>query len=132
MKLQTTFNRVARGLLRQGRLSFNREDFGFAIRGKYGCRCSIGFLIPNRVYRESMNGLGCDNSSVAEALKSLGHDFSLCWRLQKVHDEAPRGVNATTLRKFWKEQLKQVADEFGLDTKVLKHWRVTRGSATSY
>lgn len=113
---QQTFDSVARHLRSQGRASVmpDRPEDG-AYRGRDGCKCSAGCLIPDVMYSAEMEGRSvADDQPPGEALTRLGHDLYLVLQLQLLHDGlietwSPIGISIG---------LKEIAYSFGLDPRA--------------
>jgi hypothetical protein len=126
MELQEIYDNVKSHLLAQGcRAS---KDGICRYRTPEGLKCAAGCLIPDSLYRESMEGYGIgvllfpendycpgdyvkwDKIALREALGislSDSKEMSLLRLLQKVHDnEKP---------EYWAEELAGVAKRFGLN-----------------
>lgn len=83
---QKLFNRTVRGLASQG---FERSmaplGDGCAYRGQDGCRCAIGWLIPNKRYSPDLEGWGASRRCVRKAVAAGSPGF-LAY-LQRCHDQ---------------------------------------------
>ena len=118
MTNQEAFNVSVCGLLRQGQPSFKLTDDGRYRRCKYrgrdGCKCAIGFLIPDDKYN-----LDCEDKLVQEldlqhyGLK--GPSLALLYRLQRAHDGHYRDEGQVFCRGVARDA-GEIAKEFGLST----------------
>lgn len=52
---------IAAGLAKQRKQSFSQELDMCAYRTADGCKCALGWLIPDPLYTETMEGLGADS-----------------------------------------------------------------------
>lgn len=87
---QETFDTVAVALVRQGGPSLGKPSAGFgrcAYRGTNGRKCAAGHLIPDALYRKSMEGSFAYEGLVAEVLEDAGHDAEFVRQLQILHDD---------------------------------------------
>jgi len=90
-----------------------RDGVDCVYRGRNGTRCSIGCLIPNRIYRKDLEGGGIwamyrgAKGGGMLALKVIDHlqvkcgsDVSFLSQLQDIHDRDAVVVWAERLRDF--------------------------------
>lgn len=96
MTEQEIFDTVARHLLTQGKKSIGVEG-GCAYRGKEGCKCAAGCLIPDDLYDPRFENLAW-GTGVAQAASPLAKFLDLCAtightdlvrNLQIMHDNLP-------------------------------------------
>ncbi len=121
MTEQEIFDTVARHLLTQNAKSLLFPDPGLeqdgtmcAYRAPTGLRCAVGCLIPDELYDATMET--CTVHALITNFAAVGERFSehedLLAALQSVHDN--------TEVEFWKMDLASVAEDFHLNTEVLK------------
>lgn len=108
MTKQQIFNKVWRGLKRQGFMrSVNSLD-SCQYRGKYGRRCAAGWLVHSKHYKPSLEGSLVDwygTNEPAIALMKSGirkKQLPFVGYLQDIHDEKNQSME-TALRFFAKE-----------------------------
>jgi len=111
---QTTFNRVAKHLLKQKKRSIGKMFGECAYYGDNGLRCAVGCLISKKHYTSEMEGCSADDSPVESFLKSKGHDIYLCMDLQNIHDYYKPSL--------WKAKLKKLAKAEGLKCEALNEF----------
>lgn len=85
---QKLFNRVCRHLLRQNKQALN-EDRECVYRAPDGCRCGVGGVLPNRLYKKEFEGtqivfLMRDHPEVRDYFGD--ENSSLLSSIQYVHD----------------------------------------------
>lgn len=115
---QAIFDYVAEKLLWQNEKSFrpNLADF-CAYRSSNGLKCAAGWMIPDEVYKRSMEGqaisavLDPTTTGYVPALAPLRPFTALLEMLQAVHDDH--------LVNEWREKLRNVALKRNLNTNVL-------------
>lgn len=101
---QQVFDYVALRLLMQGEKS-RSEDGECALRGvRNGLKCAIGWLIPDELYRPSMEWEG--PTDIVAKRWTDAHDRLLA-NLQSVHDDDPA--------ELWGDGLNNVAGDRGLE-----------------
>lgn len=88
---QIVFDRVARHLLTQRQRSYVKGIGGgigmCRYRGPNGLRCAAGILIPDKSYREGLEGQNVGNYDVRCALEPAAQNhIALLRDLQNVHD----------------------------------------------
>lgn len=114
---QEAFDKAARGIIAQGKKSFNPKT-GFCVyRARDGCKCAVGHLIPDDVPDESI-GLGSiylgnvvDHLFEAEMLGFLKH-------LQEAHDLCEDESGDEFLSEY-RLNMVDVAKKYELDSSVL-------------
>jgi len=140
MTLQKMFDTAAVGMLKQGKKSI--EGNACRYRGGDGCKCAVGFLIPDDLYSPDIEGTSVFSSfkgptaslypdELDAALKLretishlIGHDdlrdlrIDLIDGLQDIHDSA-ESTGRQTLREEWYLDLKTMAKDFKLSTKSI-------------
>lgn len=90
LTLQQAFDKMALGMLSQGRHSLLHDGSGY--RGTNGCKCPVGYLILDEHYDPAIEGFVVDSSSVRDALYKSGVNissermYSLVARFQDLHD----------------------------------------------
>jgi hypothetical protein len=124
MTLQQIFDKVARHLLTQMKQS--RTELGScAYRGADNTMCAVGCLIEDKHYKRTIEFKGARDTNVQEILVKSGileavdvDNYSLktelLARLQVVHDSNQPSA--------WKELLVKLANDCGLDPKVLREF----------
>jgi hypothetical protein len=108
--LQPLFDRVLRGVRRQGYVRSTSAREACCYRGDHGMRCFVGFLLPDSVYRSDMEGSTVTmlaERGVFAGLPDEGIEFLA--DLQAVHDDEPP--------ETWEDALATLADVYGLDYK---------------
>lgn len=83
---------------------------GGRYRGEDGSMCGVGALIPDEIYDPYMEGIACTSGTMAIVLGKLGHDPSLCGRVQQIHDTMPV--------EKWKSAFAKVARDYRLKYEV--------------
>jgi len=140
MSLQKMFDTAAVGMLKQGKKSIDVNACRY--RGSDGCKCAVGFLIPEGLYDPGIEGASVFTSmknpashlykeALDTALKLrevisplVGHDdlrqdrIELLDGLQDIHDGA-KNAAGPELRGEWYRDLKAMARDFGLSTKSI-------------
>ena len=139
MSLQKIFDTAGVGMLKQGMRSMSNGRKDCRYRGTRGCKCAVGFLIPDDLYDRGIEGASVwgqrsstsqkweEQKKLKEVLEVLGMDtkehLDLLERLQDVHDGETE-TNKQKLRSCWHQRLHVVAAEFSLSThsidKVMK------------
>lgn len=121
VRQQEIFDKVARHLFTQGKpsvLEYEIGDTRCRYRGEDGTKCAIGILIKDEFYTPEIEDLNMRSDTVRKIVRlSLGVSrlgvgvADLLGCLQQVHDgEDP---------KFWPEDLRSTAMEFGLNADVV-------------
>lgn len=113
MTKQETFDTVAAHLLKQGKRSMSGPRTCL-YRGPDGMKCAVGCLIPDDLYRSSLEGIAVVDilsdevtTEVGRLMKSLGHDLTLCGELQWLHDQIEPDL--------WEGHLKVLASRLGIE-----------------
>lgn len=137
MERQDVFDIGARGVFKQGRPSIARSpngDFtGCMYRGLFGSKCLIGHLIPDEVYRPTMdNGIGGRLPMLIDDLAAKGVTLldepmniqaAFLKDLQECHDRAaalyPGDDQTAEFLAEFAGRLRAFAMEVGLSTAVL-------------
>jgi hypothetical protein len=82
------FDKVKKHLLTQRAKS--EGDFGCLYRGPHGRKCAVGCLIPDEMYKRSLEGVTFGNDVVVQCLlKDTGvpeSSFDMLRDLQQLHD----------------------------------------------
>jgi len=96
MELQEVFNTVYKGLAGQNwekstaKIQLVPDHFNFvcAYRGDNGCKCAVGHLIPDSIYKSDMEGHGVTNIVLHKGLEAFRGTlmFSALTRMQSLHD----------------------------------------------
>jgi len=128
MTNQEVFDKVATHLLTQGKQSVNAGGTCL-YRGPGGTSCAVGCLIPDKVYREEMEGNDLARLPHVRGLKTaLGvgarldpNDtrFDLLYALQGAHDILDNWWN--DMQKL-RDALQRIAADFGLSPAVVTNW----------
>lgn len=110
---QKTFNKVYRGLMKQGTKSLKHinenddiSEITCAYRGVNGNKCAVGLLIPDSEYVPAMEKNLCYDGLVKENLEKHGHNPYFARRLQIIHDHSDVW--------HWENRLADLADEYNL------------------
>lgn len=121
MTAQEVFNKVSIHLLTQNAKSLkssgsSREHniTACSYRGDDGRMCAVGCLIPDERYNIDIEGYSVESYRVKDMLDDINlkeHTRLLC-RLQYVHD----GIDVNE----WRNKLKQVANEYSLNSSCLE------------
>lgn len=121
MKMQLAFETAAKKLLEQGALSESDLAGGCAYRGESGRKCAIGWLIPDRKYRKSIEGSAATDVNVLRSISATykvsvdrHEDTIFLGQLQTVHDELPP--------EDWREGFRLLAQDFELDVSFLEEF----------
>lgn len=118
--LQEAFDIAAKGLLAQGKRSFDEEHEICMYRAPNGCKCAVGFLISNEAYSNNLEDRRASDTIVQNALKESGVNVdvsgmdTMLMRLQRIHDE-----NESWEEGKIKQGLIDVAHFFDLSTKAI-------------
>ena len=123
MTNQEAFDIAAVGMIKQGARSL--VDPGpdgsnaCAYRGEDGMKCGVGFLIPDELYDEDMEGLNAEG--LIKRWPSLGlEDVAvLCTEIQAMHDEFDPD--------YWASELALMAKAYDLSTAKLDEAVAARG-----
>lgn len=121
MKRQEMFEFIARHLFDQGdRAMGYSEIYGVDVcmyRGRGGTTCAVGCLIPDRFYKENMEGKSITNliEEKREGLGFLNRHESFLYGMQAVHDEPIFWRYTERMRKA----LRDVAKEYNLKSDFL-------------
>lgn len=120
MTPQEIFTKVKAHLLKQNARSMAHVTvdgdaaLDCAYRGDNGTMCAVGCLIPDQLYRRSLEGWSVDKAPVFGVLVTAGvltlqggKSLQLLRDLQAVHDKAP--INE------WPDHLAVVARKFNLE-----------------
>lgn len=111
MEDQKVFDAVADGLLAQNEKSTEKDICRY--RGPRGLKCGIGFLIPDTLYSEDMEGHTVGTlMEEFPGIDDFEWNFDLVCELQELHD----GCNPDE----WRVGLHRIAKNFNLDASVLK------------
>jgi hypothetical protein len=122
MTLQEVFDTAAMHMLQQGEAAKNTSGNCF-YRSPNGCRCPVGWLIPDNLYRPDLEGNIVRSLSIESVLTSAGvlpirmqgdyeRYMDLLVELQQIHDNRePRQ---------WKSYLISLAQRFNLEEIVAK------------
>jgi hypothetical protein len=104
---QKTFNKIVRSLRKQGVKSLKPGTTDVCLyRGPGGIRCGVGWIIPNRVYRKSMEGTSAGYDEIADVIRDSGHDVDVAQDMQHCHDGFPV--------EEWENRFQIVANKYGL------------------
>ena len=116
MDKQQIFDTVATHLLKQGKPALSAEGF-CRYRTDGGLKCAVGVLISDDKYDGKMEGESIYDRKVQKGLPFpvTEEDVGFLRRLQSAHDIALKdsGIEA------WKEQMRLIAAENGLNAEVL-------------
>lgn len=88
---QETFDKIARGLIKQGQPSFRVLDgarqpmYRTVIDGKV-CKCAAGQLITAKAYSEVLEGSNLYDTLNAKVINDLGWHIWTARDLQEIHD----------------------------------------------
>jgi hypothetical protein len=96
---QQTFDKVIKGLLKQGQLAYNETEDQCQYLTPSGAKCAAGQLIPSSKYKTSLEGEGVYKfgsysllSDAGKLIQGLGHSAALVRDCQGAHDSAARVV----------------------------------------
>jgi len=111
MDKQKVFNKVKKHLLTQKKQSFDLDNNQCLYRGPNNTKCAIGCLIPNRLYREAIEGSGVYGTKVKKILRKVfgklsDEDTFFLTSLQEIHDYSAV--------RSWNSRLKSFAKNSGL------------------
>lgn len=110
MRAQEIYSKVRQHLLTQNAKSVHGMMNKCAYRGTDGRSCAVGCLIPDELYRTSLEGGTVDRADVARLLKGLGithENLDLVADLQWCHDQY--------LPSQWEEELCRIACKYRLE-----------------
>jgi hypothetical protein len=71
---QLAFNAAVLGLRAQGKLSLSHDGQSCMYRNDDGCKCAVGFLIPNRNYVKSIENTTASAPSITTRLSKKYKD----------------------------------------------------------
>jgi hypothetical protein len=116
---QMIFNTVYTHLLKQGGPSTIRGACMY--RGQNGRMCAVGFMIPDDVYEEDMEGTNA-LSLIAHTpkLEHLQPHMTLLRRMQGIHDDFAMMSPETSWPEWIKHGFRTLAEREGLDASVLE------------
>ena len=133
MSLQKMFDTAAVGMLRQGKKSIKNGDCQY--RGSGGCKCAVGFLIPDDLYSPAIEGASIvylktrpdDGRRSQIELERILHQMKmlddgrmkLLIDLQEIHDTAPMMNMHINTRLYWYRGLETIAQSHNLSTKSI-------------
>lgn len=106
---QEVFDIVAKHLLTQNAKS-SQSDKICQYRSSDGKVCAAGCLIPDEHYNPRIEN--CDWNELVDQYYFPKNHRNLIYDLQGIHDGCPVS--------FWKEKLKNLADDYKLNSDVLK------------
>jgi len=114
---QDYFDRGARGVIAQGRPSVG-DNGDCVYRGPDGCRCVVGWLIPDERYETRLDDgdFSAKNPAVVQAVGAPLEDVGFLRDMQYAHDEAAESKNFVA---DFVASMRGLADEYGLDASVL-------------
>ena len=119
MTRQELFNTVAKHLVQQGERSEHGSNKSCMYRiSKHGreLKCAVGILIDDDDYSIEMEGISSDDLfskfGRLDSIARLKRHHKLVRALQIVHDNTPP--------EEWREDLREVAEQFKLKTNVLE------------
>lgn len=112
MDTQQAFETAVKHLRKQGCRSQQRETISITCMYRLpenNLKCAVGALIPDEIYRESMEGIGiagllADFPKLKGLFKNV--DIDMLEDLQRIHDKCEV--------EEWEEEFKEVATNFGL------------------
>lgn len=126
---QEIFDKVAKHLLTQNKksvISFPDESVCCVYRNPEGLRCAIGCLIPDEKYETYFENRPADDDAILAAcgledgnedilIRDLDFITQLLLALQRVHDRYDPSR--------WKEELIEVAKNFGLNYSIVTNFQ---------
>lgn len=133
MNKQQMFDIAAKGILSQGKASFSKTDQVCMYRNNDGCKCAIGWLIPDSKYIKELENqsllseedLYVVSLNVCEHVKMIAKaagirkgQYTFANELQFCHDDA--FSDGDFIRGF-KIAMKDLAHKYKLSTKVLEN-----------
>lgn len=122
-KPQGIFDRVVSHLAKQGRPAYHSQG-GCLYRTPEGLSCAVGCLIPDSVYKFSMEGMSILGLIEAEYIKmELDGTTELIFALQRAHDQAKSKDDLIS-------RLTHIACEFSLKSRAVRSittWIVPAG-----
>jgi hypothetical protein len=113
---QAYFDFVMHKMIEQGRPSLSVMIHGTrvcAYRGENGTKCALGFIIPDDLYSEEIEGKSLRDESVNQLKCFDGKDFVLLTTMQMAHDRASEDEKHFMDR--FRNFMRSVANNFGLD-----------------
>ena len=123
-KYQEWFDTAARGIISQGKPSMGRdpitENEECVYRSPDGCKCAIGWLIPDDKYDPSFERSSYTLASKISFLTEKYDDISFLGSLQLAHDNAAYTDNFLEYFIIYMEEL---AHSYDLSTDVLNESR---------
>jgi hypothetical protein len=113
---QEIFDIAVSGVINQGRPSLS-DSGSCSYRGTDGTKCAAGFLIPDDVYKPSMEGFSWSSLSTQNKFSHLYEFKDLISALQDCHDWRPKiydnDDSVWSLDKF-KQSAKKLSIEYDL------------------
>ncbi len=101
MNNQDTFDKVVKGLLKQGEKALEADTRVCLLRGVNGTKCAVGLLIEDSAYHPSWEKISIWEGDLHEYLEEQGFDVSFLGKLQVIHDQSEVGD--------WEDRLKELA-----------------------
>ena len=133
MDLQTIFNTAVMGVMTQGKQAMNAYGT-CALRGQEpGCKCAVGWLLPDELYQPFMEDWAqLDLSDAADFFEepfgevlatvtgSSEKVFELLKALQDAHDADGANLRSGNMfRPIMSRRFREVAQDFNLNSGVL-------------
>jgi hypothetical protein len=114
---QMIFNTVYTHLLKQGGPSTIRGACMY--RGLNGRMCAVGFMIPDDVYEEDMEGMNALTLIAHNPkLSHLTPHMMLLRNMQKIHDDFAMMSPETSWPEWIKHGFRNIAEDFELSSNV--------------
>jgi len=117
MTPQEIFDTVATHLFTQGERA--TDNYTCVYRTPEGLKCAVGCLIPNKLYRVSMEGTVLDGllrDTTCQLPKYFRENRELLRKLQTAHDNQDNWSSSRHMRK----RLEEIAKEHYLNYDILK------------
>lgn len=124
---QEVFDYITDFLMAQGKRSVSYNMCSY--RSANHCKCAVGAVIPDALYREAFEGksidgvLGelLDDDEFAALYDALYAHLLLLRTLQFVHDQVGANKTESELRVAWREGFVRAAHQYGLVYDPTKH-----------
>lgn len=108
---QDAFDKVLKAIRKQNYQRSVNTDGACKYRGPNGLRCAAGHLIPNSLYKVSIEGLSISNNKMPDEVKNYfdAVSMNLIQDMQFAHDN-----NLEESITAWEIRMKEIANNYGL------------------
>lgn len=109
--MQEQFDIIVTGLFNQARVSFSPVEDCCALRGNYGTKCSVGWLIKDDRYSAKMESWGIEK--LVNGITDLwGSNVNFLEQARRIHDQCPP--------RDWPSEFRSLAFKRGLSIETLE------------